>query len=124
MTRITIYHNNRCGKSRKALEVLQQSGKAFDTVLYLQDPPPVSELTAWAAKLGGVETMVRKKETIYAELFSGRKPSEKELLDALASHLILLERPLVLIDGQPLIVRSDEALERLKAMLETAPHGG
>jgi arsenate reductase len=124
MNRITIYHNGRCGKSRKALEVLEQSGKDFEVVLYLQHPPSEDELSAFASQLGSVEAMVRKKEALYGELFHGRNPSDQELISALHAHPALMERPLVVADGQLLIVRSEEAVERLKAMLEGALHGG
>ena len=48
---ITIYHNNRCGKSRSALCILEETGKLFRTVEYLKDVPSVEELKSIIKKL-------------------------------------------------------------------------
>jgi arsenate reductase len=40
---LTIYHNNRCGKSRSALCILEETGKLFRTVEYLKDVPTIEE---------------------------------------------------------------------------------
>ena len=39
---ITIYHNNRCNKSRQGLELLKNSGKEFHIKKYLEDIPSKS----------------------------------------------------------------------------------
>ena len=39
MERVTIYHNPGCGKSRGALEILNERGVACDVVEYLKAPP-------------------------------------------------------------------------------------
>lgn len=36
---IKIYHNNRCRKSREGLEIIENSGKEFEIVSYLDNPP-------------------------------------------------------------------------------------
>ena len=36
---ITIYHNPKCGTSRKVLAALQEAGKAPKIVEYLKTPP-------------------------------------------------------------------------------------
>jgi arsenate reductase len=35
----TIYHNPRCGTSRKTLEILEQAGADIRVVDYLKQPP-------------------------------------------------------------------------------------
>ena len=42
---IKIYHNNRCSKSRSGLKILEQSGKTFEIIKYLDKIPSVEELT-------------------------------------------------------------------------------
>ena len=41
---IKIYHNNRCGKSRAGLKLLEDSGKEFKIINYLESIPSKTEL--------------------------------------------------------------------------------
>ena len=41
---IKIYHNNRCRKSREGLRILEESGKQFEIVNYLETIPSKKEL--------------------------------------------------------------------------------
>jgi arsenate reductase len=36
---ITLYHNPKCSKSRRAVELLRERGDAFETIEYLKSPP-------------------------------------------------------------------------------------
>ena len=47
---ITIYHNPRCSKSRDGVKVLEESGKEFKTVKYLDDNLSFQELTELIGK--------------------------------------------------------------------------
>ncbi len=90
-----IYHNPKCSTSRKALELLRENGVEPELVLYLKTPPSRAELAALIADTGiDVRTAVRKRESLYTELRLG-SASEDELLDAMAEHPILIERPFV-----------------------------
>jgi arsenate reductase len=108
-----IYHNPRCGKSRKAVETLNQP--SCEVVEYLKQPLSVDELKFLAAKLGMTPLQfIRTKEPIFQELFAGKKPGDEELYKAIAQHPILLERPIVVKGDKAWIARTDEALEKLK----------
>ena len=41
---IQVYHNSRCGKSRCAVQLLEESGQAFEIKAYLQEIPTHEEL--------------------------------------------------------------------------------
>lgn len=90
-----IYHNPKCSTSRKTLELLRDNGVEPEVVLYLKTPPSRAELATLIADAGiDVRTAVRKREPLYAELGLS-SASEDELLDAMAEHPILIERPFV-----------------------------
>ncbi|MFA7510309.1 MAG: arsenate reductase (glutaredoxin) [Mycolicibacterium vanbaalenii] len=93
-----IYHNPKCSTSRKTLDLLRDNGIEPEIVLYLKTPPTRAELAAMIADAGiDVRTAVRKRESLYAELDLA-SASDDELLDAMAEHPILIERPFVVTD--------------------------
>lgn len=94
-----IYHNPKCDTSRKALELLRDScfGDVEPTVIeYLKTPPSRAELARLIHDAGvEVRAAVRKRESLYAELHLA-DATDDELLDAMADHPILIERPFVI----------------------------
>ena len=93
-----IYHNPKCSTSRKTLDLLRENGIEPEIVLYLKTPPSRAELAAMIADAGiDVRSAVRKRESLYSELGLA-DASDDELLDAMAEHPILIERPFVVTD--------------------------
>jgi len=90
-----IYHNPKCSTSRKALELLRDNGIEPKIVQYLKTPPSRDELVTMIRDAGiDVRSAVRKREPLYAEL-NLADASDEQLLDAMAEHPILIERPFV-----------------------------
>lgn len=94
---ITIYHNPRCSNSRGALALLQEAGAAPQIVDYLTNLPPREQLRDMIARAGlSVREAMRTKEAAYEELGLGDPSvSDDRLLDAIAAHPGLLNRPFV-----------------------------
>ena len=93
-----IYHNPKCSTSRKTLDLLRENGIEPEIVLYLKTPPTRGELVTMIADAGiDVRAAVRTREKLYAELGLA-DVSDDELLDAMAEHPILIERPFVVTD--------------------------
>jgi arsenate reductase (glutaredoxin) len=90
-----IYHNPKCTTSRKTLDLLRDSGIEPKIVQYLKTPPSRDELVAMIRDAGiDVRGAVRKRESLYVELGLA-DASDDQLLDAMAEHPILIERPFV-----------------------------
>lgn len=90
-----IYHNPKCSTSRKTLDLLRDNGIEPTVVQYLKTPPSRDELKAMIRDAGiDVRTAVRKRESLYTEL-NLADATDDELLDAMAEHPILIERPFV-----------------------------
>ena len=65
---IRIYHNPRCSKSRKTLEIIQNAGIEPEIVLYLQDTPDAAELRALAGQLKKpLSDLLRRGESVFKE---------------------------------------------------------
>lgn len=97
MSDVTIFHNPACGTSRNALALIRHAGIEPTVVEYLKTPPSRDELRSLLADMGlGVRAILREKGTPYAELGLGdAKWSDEQLLDFIAQHPILLNRPIV-----------------------------
>jgi arsenate reductase len=90
-----IYHNPKCSTSRKTLDLLRDNGIEPEIVLYLKTPPTRDQLVELITDAGiDVRSAVRRREALYAELDLA-DASDDELLDAMAEHPILIERPFV-----------------------------
>jgi arsenate reductase len=93
----TIYHNPMCGTSRKTLDILRDSGCDVWIHEYLKNPPSRDELKRLYERAGITPRQgLRTKESLAAELGLDRADvTDDEVLDAMAKHPILIERPIV-----------------------------
>ena len=93
----TIYHNPKCGTSRKTLEILESEGAEIRIVEYLKTPPSKAELKRLYDRAGiSAREGLRAKETLARDLDLADGPvSDNAILDAMAENPILIERPLV-----------------------------
>ncbi len=108
-----IFHNPKCSTSRKTLDLLRENDIEPEIVLYLKTPPTRDELVAMIADAGiDVRTAVRKRESLYGELGLA-DATDDELLDAMAEHPILIERPFVVTDKGTRLARPIENVNEI-----------
>lgn len=113
MAESVIYHNPRCTTSRKTLELLRDNGIEPTVIQYLKTPPTRAELVAMIKAAGiDVRTAIRKREALYAELGLS-DASDDELLDAMAEHPILIERPFVVTAKGTRLARPVDAVREI-----------
>jgi arsenate reductase len=99
-----LLHNPRCSKSRGAKSILEERRVEFRERRYLEEPLSREELEDLATRLGlAPSEWVRRKEAAFAE--AGLEPSSDDgaILDAVAAHPVLMERP-VLIRGRRAVI--------------------
>lgn len=94
---VTIYHNPNCGTSRNTLQAIRDAGHEPTVIEYLKTPLDVAGIRSLLAKLRvGPRDVLRQRGTPYDELGLGNpKWSDDELVDFMAAHPILIERPIV-----------------------------
>lgn len=113
---VTLYHNNRCSKSRAALALLQVRGLKTKVVNYLDTPPSFEDLQMIFKQLGSdsPRSMMRVKDTLYRELnLDNPALTDDELLQAIADHPALLERPIAVVGEKAAVGRPLENIEAL-----------
>jgi arsenate reductase len=117
MADVVIYHNPNCSNSKRALAWLQDHNVDHDVVQYLKTPLTRTQL----------ETLVRDLEDPPADLVRHDKrfgelgldtdgyTTKKAVVDLLAEHPELIQRPVVVRGDDAIIARPPE--ERLDAFL-------
>jgi arsenate reductase len=109
---IRIYHNSRCSKSRATLALLQQRGKPFQVINYLETPPTPAELTELLGLLHmGARQLLRRGEPEYEALgLADPELDDEAIIAAMATHPKLIERPIVVVGSRAVIGRPPEAV--------------
>ena len=107
---VTIWHNPRCSKSRQTLALLRERGVEPEIVEYLKTPPAVEELEAVLDKLGmEPRDLMRRKEAPYQEAgLDDPELGRRALVEAMAAHPVLIERPVVLAGAKAALGRPPE----------------
>jgi len=109
---VTIYHNPRCSKSRQTLALLRERGIEPEIVEYLKAPPSAAEIKRLAKQLcRPPRAFLRKTEAPYKELgLADAGVSDAALIDAMAAHPVLIERPIVVKGDKAALGRPPETV--------------
>lgn len=112
---ITIFHNSRCSNSRGALALLREHGIEPTIIDYLATPLTAPELAELVEHLGvPVRDLLRTKEAEYRELgLDGPAVSDAQLIEAVAAHPVLLNRPIVVTPRGAALCRPPEKVLEL-----------
>lgn len=114
---VTIYHNPNCGTSRNTLAMIEASGETPEVVYYLETPLSREKLLMLLAKMQiSPRELLRRKDTPYDELnLDNSSLSEDQLIDAMLTHPILINRPIVVTNrGARLCRPSEQVLDLLE----------
>lgn len=114
--RIRIYHNPACSNSRAALALIRSRGIEPEIVAYLDTPPDRDTLVGLLAALGlSARELLRSGQPEFAALgLDDPAVTDDRLIDAMLTHPILIQRPVVVASG---IARICRPPERVLALL-------
>ncbi len=110
-----LWHNPRCSKSRQALSLLEEHKVKHDVRLYLEDTPSVQELKALLKQLSlEPRELIRTSESLYKELnLKDASLSDQDLIQAMADHPKLIQRPVLVVGSKARIGRPPEEILEL-----------
>ena len=103
-----LYHNPRCSKSRQAVKLLTDKGVSFQEHRYLEEGIMEEDLPILASLTG----IIRKQEKEFKELDFAIN-SVNDVIKVLLSKPKLLERPVLIKDGEAIIGRPPEDVLQL-----------
>jgi arsenate reductase len=117
MAEVLIYHNPNCSNSRRALAWLEDHGVDHEVVQYLKSPLARKDLDRLVTNLEDGPAELVRHDKRFGEL--GLDPdayeSKKAVVDLLAEHPELMQRPVVVKGSAAIIARPPE--ERLESFL-------
>ena len=110
----TIWHNPKCGTSRKTLAILENLSKVDVTVVeYLKDPPTREKLEQLYADAGMTPQEGLRLRGTDAEERGLPKAGAGTVLDAMVADPILINRPLVETEKGVALCRPQDEVLRL-----------
>ena len=109
---VRILFNPACSKCRLSKELLETRGENIEVIEYLTTPPTREELEQILAMLElEPRQLMRQHEAAYTDLALDRTElSRDQLIDAMLLQPILIERPIVIKNGQARIGRPPELI--------------
>ena len=112
MTQVTIYHNPKCSKSRQTLALLEEKNITPEIILYKETAISAAQLSNILLKLNlSARDLIRKSESEYDSMgLENQDLSEEQLIDSIIKAPILMQRPIVLANGQARIGRPPESV--------------
>jgi arsenate reductase len=111
---IQIYHNPRCGKSRNALTYLEQQETEIEIIKYLDNPPNYETLLQILQTLNFKPIdLVRQKETIWTDQYKNKNLNDSQIIDAMVTHPILIERPIIIKGNKAVLGREIDKIASL-----------
>ncbi|HRQ04379.1 MAG TPA: arsenate reductase family protein [Nitrosomonas halophila] len=111
--KITIYQKPTCSKCRATLAILDQSGKAFDSINYYEQPLTVELLRELARKLNmPVRGLLRADEPLAQ---GSESLNDEALLQLMVGNPDLIQRPIVVRGDNAVLGRPPENVSKLLA---------
>ena len=115
MSKITVYQKPACTTCREVYAALKESGVNFEAVDYYLEPIPKEKLKELLKKMGlPARELLRSKDPLYQELNLARSNiSDEELVDLMAQHPDLIQRPIVEKGSKAILARPAERLKEI-----------
>lgn len=94
---------------------MTEQGVEFESVNYLQHPLTAKELKDLLRRAGLTpQEVIRTKEPAYREFVGGKNLTDDELLQVMAAHPELIQRPIVARGDKAVLARPIENLSKLR----------
>ena len=91
--------------------MIQESNQPYVILDYISDPLTANELKEIITILNIAPIdLIRKNESVWKSDFKGKKLSDQQLIDAMAAHPKLIERPIIIHNNKGVIGRPKERI--------------
>ncbi len=113
--RLIVYEKPTCTTCRRLMKLLRERGMEFEAIDYTIDPIPRDKLEELIAKMGITpRELLRTREEAYTKLgLDNPDVSDDRILDAMAQHPTLVQRPIVEKGDRAVLARPPEKVEEI-----------
>jgi arsenate reductase len=109
-----LWFDARCSASKRAAELLRERGVEPVLRRFLEEPPTPDEVAALVARLGvPPQAIARKDADEYQALRLSDRTPNAELVQAMAQHPRILERPILVAGDRAVVARPPERVLEL-----------
>lgn len=109
MHQVTIYHNPNCGTSRNVLAIIRAVGIEPNIIEYLKTPPTEQELKQLLLQMDiSARELLRTNVPEFEKHDLQKDKMEQEIIDAMMTNPILINRPIVVTEKGTLLCRPSE----------------
>jgi arsenate reductase len=109
-----LWFDARCSASKRAAELLRERGVEPVLRRFLEEPPTPDEVAALVARLGvPPQAIARKDADEYQALRLSDRTPDEELVQAMAQHPRILERPILVAGDRAVVGRPPERVLEL-----------
>jgi arsenate reductase (glutaredoxin) len=112
---LVIYQKPTCTTCRQVYAALKASGVPLDSVDYYLEPLSKSKIKELLRKMGiGARDLLRTREEIYRTLkLAERSLSDDEIVDLMAKHPDLIQRPIIEKGERAILARPAERIREI-----------
>ena len=109
------YHNPRCSKSRKGLEILEKNKAEAKIKLYLSEKMTFNEIKEIIRKLRikPIQLVRTKEKIIKEENINFDHMTDIEIINTLVRYPILIERPILVTKNKAILGRPPKLIENI-----------
>ena len=110
---VTIYHNNRCSKSRKGLAYLEEKCASLEVKNYIKDGISPEEIKHILSVLDcSVKDIIRENEAEYKK-HKKSNLSDEQWISLISDEPKLLQRPIVIKGNKGVIARPYDKIDTI-----------
>lgn len=122
MNTVTIYHNPQCGTSRNTLALIRHLGIEPQIIYYLDNPPDETTLRALLSAMNITpRQLLRTNVPEFLTCGLDREPiGDDEIIQAMLTHPILINRPIVVTPKGVKLCRPSEAFLEISPSVLTS----
>ena len=109
------YHNPRCSKSRKGLEILEKNKAEAKIKLYLSEEITFNEIKDIIRKLKikPIQLVRIKEKIVKEENINFDHMTDTEIINTLVRYPVLIERPILVTKNKAILGRPPELIENI-----------